>query len=391
MAIVEGFEPQIRDYLNTEGGTNSLLQVLGDLALTDADGTRWQSRAQVIAADVTGNTTPDVVVSLVFFVEGQYAEGGVFVFSCQDGQYEGGAVALLGGSVFSAVGPDPGIRAIQDTNNNGVSDIVLSHIGIIGTHANFTRLFRILEWDGTLFVDLIQGEVDPYSEAPVNNGDGFVSDTNGNRNLELVLTNGLVAGYVDGGPQRERTDIWAWDGYAFIFRRWEYEPPAFRFQAVQDGDDAVQFGRYETALAFYEQAISDEQLLGWSPGQLWPDSAYNTTPTPTADPDERSRLSAYAHYRIMLLHVVQGAFEEAQQVYDVLQAEFPPEMVGHSYATLATAFWLEYAASGDVAVACAQAMEYAEAHTDEILKPLGSNVYGYYNRNYSAEDVCPFK
>jgi hypothetical protein len=391
VAIIAGFEPQIREYLNAGGGTDSLLQALGDLTLTDADGTRWQSRAQVIAADVTGNGTPDVVVSLVFFVEGQYADGGVFVFSCQDGQYVGDEVVPLGGSVFSAVGPDPGIRAIQDTNNNGVSDIVLSYIGIIGTHANFTRFFRILEWDGVQFVDLIQGKAEPYNEAPVNNGDGFVYDTNGNRNLELVLTNGLATGYIDGGPQRERTDIWAWNGYAFTFRRWEHEPPTRRFQAVQDGDDAARFGQYEAAQAFYEQALSDEKLLGWSPGQLWPDSAYDVAPTPTPDPNEHPRLDAYVYYRTMLLYVVQGELSEAQRVYEVLQTEFLFGMVGHPYTALAKVFWEEYAVSGDIAIACAQATEYADAHADEILEPLGSDVYGYNNRDYDAKDICPFQ
>ncbi len=389
--IVEGFEPQILAFLNAGGAPESLREVLSELSLTDDGGIVWRAWAQAVAVDVTGNTTADVVVSLSFAVEGQYADGALFVFSCQDQAYQGGLVTPLGGQLLSIGGPDPGIRVIQDMNANGVAEIVLSYIEVIGTHSNYTRLFRILEWDGSQFVDLVQSDSVPSDTAAVQNGDGAVYDTNGNRNLELVLTNGVGQGYEDGGPQRERTEFWTWNGYAFRLARSEYEPPVYRFQAVQDGDDSALAGRFEQALDFYEQAIFDDGLLGWSQGQFWPEAAHADTPTPTPDPDERSRLSAYALYRTMLVHVLTDAMEDAQIAFEELQGQFPEGISGHQYAELAKAFWEEYSARADVGRACVRAAEYADAHTDEVLVPLGSSYYGYLNRNLTAQDVCPFE
>lgn len=341
--------------------------------------------------DVTGDTMPDVVMDFSLFVEGQYADGAIFVFMCQEGRYKGGAVAVIGGQLFSTQDPDPGIRATQDMNQDGVPEIVFSYIEIIGTHANFTRVFRILEWDGSKFADLIQG--DPYhpNAASVNNGDGVIRDTDGDGTLELVLTNGIGRGAEMNGPQRACTDVWAWNGVAFTLDCVESGPPEYRFQAVQDGDDATLCGHYDKALTFYQQAIFDDQLLGWSPDRLWPDSLYGTDPTPTPDPDERPRLSAYARYRIMLLYIVQGFMPESQIVYETLQDEFPAGAIGHQYAELATVFWEEYDASGDIAAACGKALEYASTHADEVLSPLGSGFYGFGQRDYAPEDICPLK
>jgi hypothetical protein len=389
--IIEGFEGQILGHLNAGGSLEGLREAFSGLTLTDSDGTVWQGRAQVVPVDVTGNKTPDVVIGLTFSVEGQYADGALFVFGCRERAYEGGAIRALGGQVFAGGSPDPGIRAIQDMNSNGVPEIVYSFVSVIGTHGNFTRLFHILEWNGTEFVDLVDNDVHPPQAAPVNNGDGAVLDTNGNRNLELVLTNGIGHYYEDGGPQRERTDVWFWNGYAFTLASVKYEDPVYRFQAVQDGDDAALEGKYNAALSFYQRVISDDGLLGWSEGQLWPDAAYGGGPTPTPDPGERARLSAYAAYRTMLVYVVQGLEAEAQSAYGTLQAQFLEGEAGHPYAKLASVFWQVYSGGGDISAACTRAVEYASVHTGEVLAPLSGGFYGYLNREYTAEDVCPFR
>lgn len=389
-SVIEGLEPQILDYLNARGSADGLQAALNGLTMTDG-GTTWKARTQVMTIDVTGDTTPDVVMDFSFFVEGQYADGAIFVFMCREGRYEGGAVAVIGGQISSSQDPDPGIRAIRDMNRDGVPEIIFSYIEIIGTHANFTRVFRILEWDGSKLVDLIQGDSYYPNAASVNNGDGVIRDRDGDGSLELVLTNGIGRGPEISGPQRPRTEIWAWNGVAFTLASVESASPEYRFQAVQDGDEATLRGDYDKALAFYQQATFDDQLLGWSPGQLWPDSLYGTTPTPTPDPDERPRLSAYARYRIMILYLVQGFMSEAQIVYETLQDEFPVGVVGHQYAELAALFWEEYKASEDIAAACGKAIEYASAHVEEVLTPLGSGFYGFGQRDYAAEDICPFE
>jgi hypothetical protein len=151
------------------------------------------------------------------------------------------------------------------------------------------------------------------------------------------------------------------------------------------------FGDYEAALAFYQQAVFDEELIGWSQGRLWPDREYGGNPTPTPDPEERPRINAYGRYRIMLLHAVQGFQSPAQVVLDTLQEKFPAGTVGHPYAELAAVFWMEYSGSGDVGLACDKSIAYAADHPRETLVFLGRSFYGSGQREYAPEDICPFR
>jgi hypothetical protein len=209
--------------------------------------------------------------------------------------------------------------------------------------------------------------------------------------VELILSNSVGEAYPDLGPQRARQDIWEWTGYEFALDRWEYTEPEFRIHAIWDGDDATRFGHYTEALAFYQQGVFDTELLGWTRGQLWPDREYGSTPTPTPDPEEDPRLSAYGRYRIMLLHAVQGYQSEAQLVYDTLQEKFPDGTFGSQYAELARVFWEEFSSNGDVKLACAKAVEFAESQSSIILTPLGKQFYGSGQREYTPEDICPFR
>ncbi len=218
--IVEMFEPQILAYLNARGDAQGLQAALGHLVLTDSGGQDWQAQAQVLSADVTGDTTPEVVVELLFYVEGQFADGALFVFRCQAGQYVGGAVTPLGGQLFSGRGPEPVVRAIQDMNGNGTPDIAISYDTVIGTHANYTREFRILEWDGRQFVDLIKSGGNRPHAAEVLNGDGVIRDIDEDGILELELVHGAGHGPDAGTPASPRTDVWAWDGEAFTLVGW---------------------------------------------------------------------------------------------------------------------------------------------------------------------------
>ncbi len=386
VTVVEIFEPQILDYLNNVGSATGLQAALSDLALLDG---AWIARPQVETIDVTGNKLPDVVVELTFYEEGQYSEGALIVFMCQDGQFVSQILGSFAGQVLSSNDPD-GIRAVRDMNMDGIPEIVHSYISIAGTHAYFIREFHIFAWDGQKFVDYI--EVDPEgSVAYADSGDGVIRDTDGDGTLELVLAMAISEAYPDLGPQRARSDIWAWNGYTFTLNRWEYTAPEFRIHAIWDGDDASIFGDHDKALAFYQQAVFDEELFGWSQGRLWPDREYGGSPTPTSDPDERPRLNAYGRYRILLLHAVRGFHAEAQIVYDTLQEKFPEGAVGHPYAELATIFWDEYNESRDVGLACDMAANYAADHSYEILTFLGRDFYGAGQREYDPEDICPFR
>ena len=383
--VAEIFDGQIRDYLNARGSAAGLAAALGELTLLDG---AWQARPQVQSVDVTGNAVPEVLVELTFFEPLQYSEGALFVYRCAGGEFAGGAVLMTAGQVLSADDPD-GIRAVRDMNQDGVPEIVHSYLSIAGSHSYFTRQFHILEWDGQEFSGLI-AEDQFGSAAQAENGDGAIQDRDGDGSLELVLTNGLGEAYPELGPQRARTDFWEWNGEGFVLARWEYTRPVFRIHAIWDGDDATWFGEYDRALAFYQDAVFNEQLVGWSLGRLWPDSFYGGLPTPPPDPAERDRLNAYGRYRIVLLHAVQGRRAEAQVNYGALLDLFPEAAVGDEFAELATEFWEEYAASGELGLACSKAVEFARTNRFDVLTPLGREFYGEGQRQYQPQDICPF-
>ena len=387
-AVVEGFEDQILNYLSAQGSADGLQDALSSLEIADGL-SPWVAKSQVTTLDVTGDQIPEVALHLVFYVEGQYADGVIFVMGCSDGRYSSLAVFPIAAQVFTGEDPDPGLRALRDMDGDGVPEIIYSYIEIIGTHANFTRVFKILSWDGKQFVDVIQSDsYDPLA-VRVNNGDGEIIDTDGDGIFEMVITSGPERGREVNVFDRLRMDTWQWTGEAVERTCSKSETaPSFRIQAILDGDNATRCGAYDEALAFYQQGVFDEQLFGWSKGR----SPYAApfAATPATDPDERSRLSAYGRYRILLLHASRGLLPEATTVYDGLMERFPSGTIGSQYAELATIFWEAFTAAEDIGTACRSAQEFAAANPEEITDPLGSDFYGIGQPDYSQEDICPF-
>ena len=151
------------------------------------------------------------------------------------------------------------------------------------------------------------------------------------------------------------------------------------------GDFAFEQGDLKEALAFYQQAVFDEALAGWQKGF---DPASGATAV--ADPDERSRINAYGRYRILLTHAVQGNETEAQIVYESLLERIAPESAGGSYAQLATAFWDAFQGEMNYLAGCGAAVDFASAHSLEILDPLGVGHYDIYGRSLEPQDICPY-
>ncbi len=286
---------------------------------------------------------------------------------------------------------DFSLLAVKDMNRDGMAEIVFLHEVIGQLCGSMNALTcetdtHIVEWDGQKFEPLVlelvleqyyDYDAGLYDFIHTNYGRYLVTDTDSNGTFELLLEIapevyiGTGSGWLGSYPVRiPEIEIWAWNGQAFTLARTEVGPPVFRIHAILDGDNAAWIGDYSEALASYQRAIFDETLMSWGPYQN------GTTPQQRlGDPDERPRLSAYARYRILLLHIIQGHLPEAQVVYDTLQSQFPAGAVGRPYAELATIFWQEHQASQNIAAACAQAIAYASSHEKDILVPLGRDFY----------------
>ncbi|HEX9333563.1 MAG TPA: VCBS repeat-containing protein, partial [Anaerolineales bacterium] len=237
---------------------------------------------------------------------------------------------------------------ILDLNKNGIPELIFYSFSRYG----YAEVY-IFEWDGSTFRSLIDLGTDPSTGAVIDavaattyyklkdmNGDGL-------KEIVVVYDNKELCGglrgldFCDGTPTRKQITTLGWNGKNFINLKPEnYGPPEYRFQAIQDGDRQARYGKYSEALSLYQEAIFDEQLKWWSPTRSEYEIKTNTAkpekiptvyPTPILDNTEYPRLAAYAYYRIMLLHIMQGHESDAGTVYKILQQKFGNNQYGRPY------------------------------------------------------------
>jgi len=381
-------EPQLLAFLNAVGSSAGMQGRLEAISFPEGE-TDWKARAQVRAADVTGDRGADILVSLYFYQPSGELDGALFGFTCQAGSYASVLSVPLSGWLRPGSAPDPGFRAVQDLNADGVLEIVYSYIGEIRPSGDFLRRFLILEWDGSGFSSLVSGEKDVTAALEVDNGDGALRDVDRNRSVELLLNHTPGAELAGNLLARPFSETWSWNGRVFSLQRIEYAAPVYRFQAVYDADAAFGYGDTARALQLYQKVIRDTRLLGWSRGRHPFDSFYGVTPTPAPETDETALLSAYAAYRILLLHTVQGQTDAADQDYREMAREFPQGKPGNAYLKLAGVLRQAYQSSADLSEACRQAVDYAAAHPAEILDPLEFTLAPGSPPHYQPEDLCP--
>jgi tetratricopeptide (TPR) repeat protein len=390
-------EEKILDYLSQGGNPSNLISLLRQT---------W-AREKVfisheIVQDLTGDTVPEILI----------IPAELFIFGCRDNKYE-----LLMTKSSDAVSFNPitlQLVTIQDMNLNGVPEIVLADFGCGGMGAAQCLDVYIYEWDGNQFAPLVPKQEGYEVGLSMIGGrmieylpDASIRDIDQNGTLELILTgdipNSWYSDYFFFAPWRDQSDTYVWNGEHFILLKTDFSAPAYRYQAVQDGDRAALRNEYDKALAFYQEAIFSDELLGWSPAHkersialhelAWnPDLEGTPTPgIPPDDPQEYPNLAAYARYRIMLLHIFQGNFPEAEIVYETLQEKFPEGSEGHGFALVAQAFWDQYQLSQNIKQSCAKAVSMAYKHKP-ILRFLGTDYHNsWQDIMYESKDVCPFE
>lgn len=237
------------------------------------------------------------------------------------------------------------------------------------------------------------------------NSEVYYEDLDKDGFQELVFYQGtpIMDSYEREFPWRRVKEYYRWDGMRYRKYKEVFDPAVYRFQAVQDADEAVLLSEYDRALALYQDAIFSDLLRPWSPDwrsyerdaywEYWNREPTSTPPVMdvTNDTNEWLNLAAYTRYRIMLLHVARGYLAEAEIVYNTLQEKYPEGQPGHMFAELAQEFWEEYLVSQNIEQSCSAAIEYAEDHVDTIFYYISSNYHGDQSRRYEPEDICPFK
>jgi tetratricopeptide (TPR) repeat protein len=379
----KNFEATVLDLLN-RGAVKELLIERGCRYLEVC------REEQVASIDVTGDDVPELIIG------GGFPLGNVFVFGCKDGQY----VMLL--KEKASFDKTPEIIEIADINANGMNDIVVKQIT-----CHVCVGVKVFEWNTEQFSSLVWAELYPgsgeYQDMAEIDGYAtvYIEDRDGDGIKEIVLEGGIPSwpGGMWGmdGPYRSKKIVYTWNGENYVFVVQEYEPPRFRFEAVQDGDTASERDDYEKALAFYQAVIYSDTLKSWTYDEWYgtfTDAEYECCSTPDINEmpyneTEYFQLATYSRYRIMVLYVLMGRESDAQTIYKSLLSEVSSDSAGYPYVQLATEFWEEYQESREVLKACEKAIVFAEQN-DEILIPLGNN-HGMFSKYYKPETICPFK
>ena len=314
------------------------------------------------------------------------------IYGCLDREYQ-----LLFES--RAYGSRSQLEFIHDVNQNGFPEVAIN-LGYLSQGGHF---YEVVEWDGSHFRDVF-----PDRDREINaTGTISYADMDGDGIQKLIINSGIYSwGDLawNYGPWRNVTKTYEWDGNHYVASQETWDPPEYRFQAVQDGDRLFLAGKYDDALVMYLQAISSTNLKWWSPEiRYYEDAerqaAYSTAtlPAPPAeDLNEYVALAAYSYFRLMQVYLHLNQPVEAEETYQNLQSTYANDPYGKAFAEMATAFWDEYIATQNIASACQSAIAYTEDHPEEILRYLGNSdftatYYGFQSLDYTPESVCPVK
>ena len=350
--LTDGMAPAdaVSAYLEAGGDPTDLAASLFDLGWGVPDST-------AVWTDFDGDGHLDFAASLTGApdAQGVAEDGSVTLWRCQDGAYQRAEIA----PPRTDFGP-PAIHQARDLTADGLPELIVAY-PLCGAHTCFAQ-FAVYQWDGADMVDRFQGASDdmPFPELVIE-----ADDPSSPAAIEITATG---IGSVGAGPYRTWSRIWTWDGDARAFVPGEpvIEAPRFRIHAIHDADDAYLRGDLEAAVELYQFAIDDDALLDW----------------PAAGA-RRQDLAAYAAFRRVLAFLATGDELSAQ-------AELDDRLMGRdasttAYAELARRLLSGYADSRFVQ-ACADVPSFARENTDAVLAPLD---FGYANRTYTAEDICP--
>ena len=358
----DSFINRIIEFLNN-GGTSSSLNF--ELNKTNK---RIDFYGNLHSKDITNDGIPELLIKLY---------ESYFILKCDHKQY-----VIIYSLERSFIGSEINIK---DLNQNSMPDIMVS---IDPCADRFCPEIWILEWD----------EINMNSLLHITGDVKSISDVNGDGLNEITVIK--YPNYREfEATDRAITSIYAWNGLEFIRKSYDGEEK-YRFQAIQDADIAILYGNYDIALVYYQDAIFSDNLQWWSKERrdyeekIFYDAYNLITPEPMQypieDTTEYPRLAAYAYYRIMLLHLVQGHESDAATIYNTLQKKFGNDPSGQPYVEMATAFWNAYQSTHTMYAGCAAAIQYAVEHP-AILTPLGSDYHGTQSHIYKPEDVCPFR
>ena len=196
--------------------------------------------------------------------------------------------------------------------------------------------------------------------------DAKFEDTNGDGAKELLLHGG-AQGSVGAGPQRTRTETWAWNGAAYALKSTQQDKATYLYHAVKDADALFAAAKYSDAETAYAAVVGDASLLVWM-----------------EEKHERNELESYSLFRAGLAVLLAGGdTAKANSYFDRARSYHPQTL----HDQLAGSFKAGYGAKGSVSVGCAAVRDDVAANLAEYQAFWD---FGYANQPFDVDAICPF-
>jgi hypothetical protein len=360
----DGYPEAIQAYLSQGGTVANLLTILRNASSINE---KWGA---VSSIDLTGDGEPEIVVSIFDpFTTDQSAgpSGQLLVYGCAPQQ----KVELL------YVNQTPRGQALPKVLQSG--DLIGAPRGTqlavvtssCGANTCFDKL-EVLGWNGTALMNLLAEPLDlPAAQYQLIQADADSA-------LEIQAQRGRQ-GSIGAGPQRTEKQLWKWNGAQYVKVKSDWSPVEYRIHAVYEGDAAFTAGDYAKAIDWYTRVLTNDNLKDWLP-----EIGY-------ANPHDRDTLQAYARFRLLLIGLLRGDANAHDQL-DQLTALYPEGSPVHLTQQMAQAFWSKYQETKDIKAACAVANAYANSSDNgQYLIVDDLNLFGYTNRSYTSDDMCPIR
>ena len=315
----------------------------------------WQ--IDLIDMEVNGDGEVDLALALsALDLDNTVSYSLVLVIECESNRCE-----IAHQQVYDDAAASPPHLSAQDLDGDGMTDLLVSSRHC-GAHTCFLEV-EALAWREGGMRDLFTG---PTDDLPNPEFRLYGPLENGRLMIEITATG---IGSAGAGPFRKFTRTWSWSDEQDLFVKAMdvYQDPEYRIHQIHVADELFASDDLEAAKEAFLKVVQDDELSDWISGG--------------------ANLSAYAYYRIGLITLLLDGEAKTQNPFAQLQSAHPPGTEGSAYSDLAGVFWETFSEGQDWSSACRAAIEYARENSQTIIEPL---YYGYANKTYTAEDMCPY-
>ncbi len=264
----------------------------------------------------------------------------------------------------------PTIIGVTDMTGDGLPELI-ADVSICGAHT-CTNNYRIIGLTNGQLADLVIAQPTPEEgdlaqTISMTFADARLEDISGDGLPEFLVHGGTI-GSAGAGIVRPRTAVWGWNGTDVVLNETILDPTAYRHHILYEANDRMAAGDLDGALALYEAAINDGALR---------DDGFAHTPEQT-----RADISAFAAVRLILIDLLQGNTERANNRLFWLEGTYP----GSVMAQWATTLIAEWAGPEGLDALC----DRIETGLLAVENPAGALAdMGYGNPSLTAGDFCP--